>query len=212
MLDNLTIERSVGYFELTFITYTSEMSPPHHKSGRDVYGRDILDPRDSRSTVQYSDSGSRTPVGTTTDPRAAMDSTISRDPRDTVYGRDPRAAVESIVPRDLRDTAYERDTRTPPPGATRVPRDLLAYDSRDSISVRLPVDRRDVRDPRSVLDPSRSRDPANYGRASDYFLPAEDINREVITTDICKYLGPDALVRPYVHRDVSFYPFQFGHS
>ena len=38
---------------------------------------------------------------------------------------------------------------------------------------------------------------------NDYFLPGDDISREVITADICRYLGPDALVRPYRHSDVS---------
>jgi uncharacterized Zn-finger protein len=38
---------------------------------------------------------------------------------------------------------------------------------------------------------------------NDYFLPGEGIDREVITADICRYLGPDALVRPYLHQDVS---------
>jgi hypothetical protein len=38
---------------------------------------------------------------------------------------------------------------------------------------------------------------------NDYFLPGEDISRDVITADICRYLGPDALVRPYRHQDVS---------
>jgi len=36
----------------------------------------------------------------------------------------------------------------------------------------------------------------------DYFLPGEGISREVITADICRYLGLDALVRPYQMPDV----------
>jgi hypothetical protein len=35
----------------------------------------------------------------------------------------------------------------------------------------------------------------------EYFLPSEDINREVIQYDICRYLGNDATVRPYQHAD-----------
>jgi len=38
---------------------------------------------------------------------------------------------------------------------------------------------------------------------NDYFLPGEGISREVITADICRYLGSNALVRPYRHKDVS---------
>jgi hypothetical protein len=35
----------------------------------------------------------------------------------------------------------------------------------------------------------------------EYFLPGEDINREVIQYDIHRYLGNDATVRPYQHPD-----------
>jgi hypothetical protein len=31
---------------------------------------------------------------------------------------------------------------------------------------------------------------------STYFVPGTGIDREVITTDICRYLGNDALVKP----------------
>jgi hypothetical protein len=33
-------------------------------------------------------------------------------------------------------------------------------------------------------------------RPNEYFLPKDGIDREVITADICRYLGNDALVRP----------------
>jgi hypothetical protein len=33
-------------------------------------------------------------------------------------------------------------------------------------------------------------------RANQWFVQGEDIAREVITADIQRYLGPDALVRP----------------
>lgn len=33
-------------------------------------------------------------------------------------------------------------------------------------------------------------------RQNQYFLPGEGIRREVITADICRYLGNDALVKP----------------
>ncbi len=186
------------------------MSRPHHKSDRDGYGRDDKgsrrDPRDSRTAVQYSDAGSRTPVRTTTDGRPSTDprsmsesrnvpaydsrgSTSVKSPVDPRDPRDPRSVLDSSRSRDPRDAAYGRDpriaidptgrdTRTAPPAVTRDPRD--------------PRDSR--RGPEET---------SGGGRSSDYFLPAEDINREVITTDVCKYLGPDALVRPYVHKDVS---------
>ena len=40
-------------------------------------------------------------------------------------------------------------------------------------------------------------------RQNEYFLPGGGINRDVVTTDICKYLGPDTLIEPYKHNDVS---------
>lgn len=33
-------------------------------------------------------------------------------------------------------------------------------------------------------------------RQNEYFVPRDGIDREVITADICRYLGNDALVRP----------------
>jgi hypothetical protein len=33
-------------------------------------------------------------------------------------------------------------------------------------------------------------------RSNEYFVPKEGIYREVITADLCRYLGNDALVRP----------------
>lgn len=38
--------------------------------------------------------------------------------------------------------------------------------------------------------------PAPSARQNEYFVPRDGIDREVITSDICRYLGNDALVRP----------------
>ncbi|KFY09667.1 hypothetical protein V492_05396 [Pseudogymnoascus sp. VKM F-4246] len=38
-------------------------------------------------------------------------------------------------------------------------------------------------------------------RLATYFVPATGIDREVITTDICRYLGNDALVKPGTHKN-----------
>lgn len=40
-------------------------------------------------------------------------------------------------------------------------------------------------------------------RQNEYFVPRDGIDREVITADICRYLGNDALVRPGTHTNVS---------
>jgi len=37
---------------------------------------------------------------------------------------------------------------------------------------------------------------AASARLATYFVPGAGIDREVITTDICRYLGNDALVKP----------------
>ena len=47
-------------------------------------------------------------------------------------------------------------------------------------------------------EPPRSR----YRR--EYFVPKDGIDKVVITADICRYLGNDALVRP-AYYEVSFY-------
>jgi hypothetical protein len=38
--------------------------------------------------------------------------------------------------------------------------------------------------------------PVGAARQNEYFVPRDGIDREVITSDICRYLGNDALVRP----------------
>lgn len=48
----------------------------------------------------------------------------------------------------------------------------------------------------------RDRDRARgSSRTNEYFVPKEGIDREVITADICRYLGNDALVRPGTYKD-----------
>jgi len=49
------------------------------------------------------------------------------------------------------------------------------------------------------MQPPPSRAPAvpqGANRTHEYFVPKDGIDREVITADICRYLGNDALVRP----------------
>lgn len=42
----------------------------------------------------------------------------------------------------------------------------------------------------------RTGPPPPSNRTNEYFVPKDGIDREVITADICRYLGNDALVRP----------------
>ncbi|POR35722.1 Uncharacterized protein TPAR_04077, partial [Tolypocladium paradoxum] len=56
----------------------------------------------------------------------------------------------------------------------------------------------------ALPSPAMSRQPRNQGqsapttatRQNEYFVPRDGIDREVISADICRYLGNDALVRP----------------
>lgn len=41
--------------------------------------------------------------------------------------------------------------------------------------------------------------PTSTTRQNEYFVPRDGIDREVISADVCRYLGNDALVRPGVY-------------
>lgn len=56
------------------------------------------------------------------------------------------------------------------------------------------MSRRDDRDRASRSQPQASYSSA--GRTGQFVIDAEGIDREVITADICRYLGNDALVKP----------------
>jgi hypothetical protein len=43
-------------------------------------------------------------------------------------------------------------------------------------------------------------------RQNEYFIPRDGIDREVITADICRYLGNDALVRPGTYEVCTLLP------
>ena len=165
--------------------------------------RDRGDTRSSGTTER--DPGSRTPrhgstaVETT---RAFVDSRLAPDPRGGVV---TSRTAPHIRPGDPGDPRDPRDSITSP----REPRDEYNEDTRmgglDARERRGTDPTRDIRGPtgpRDVQDP-RSPPVDSTSRQNEYFLPGEDINREVITADICKYLGRDALVRPYIHQDVS---------
>src|SRR2546423_4200930 len=161
--------------------------------------------RDTRNSVQRDrDVASRTPERATAEIRPTLvDSrnVTAIDPRSTAQSRtvaesrDARAVVDRRSTRDPRDTAYSRHTTMAVDNNDLRPADIerdLLRDSRTAPPV--VTSNRDTRRPEDI--PPR-------GPRNEYFLPGEDISREVITADICRYLGPDALVRPYRHQDVS---------
>jgi hypothetical protein len=192
------------------------MASRRHTSERDAgYSRDDggdRRERDSRTARGEREAGSRTPVRTTPEvrPTTLVESrTVTAiDPRSAVQARpvaesrdtrgEARAVVDPRSTRDSRDTAYGRDPRAAVESSDRRPTDTGRDLPRESRAAP-PVVTRDHRDPRSRPEEVSPR-PAP---TNDYFLPGEDISREVITADICRYLGPDALVRPYRHQDVS---------
>lgn len=54
---------------------------------------------------------------------------------------------------------------------------------------------------RPIIDPGRSRDEPRPSY-NEYFLPGDGIDREVIQSEICRYLGQDATCKPGTHNDV----------
>lgn len=130
--------------------------------------------------------------------------------RDMKYDRSIRDSGESRQEQDPRDRLAERERHFRDRSDEREVRprgrlDELELRHRDPLDERelrrietRDPDRMDyTRDGRSDLRTTREF----RSRPNDYFLPGEDINREVIQADICRYLGSDATVRPYTHQD-----------
>lgn len=194
------------------------MSSRRHAPDRENgFNREDRRERDTRPVQREREAGSRTPVRTTADTRpttAGESMTVTGiDPRSTVQTRtvvEPRDSREagSVADRrsarDPRDPAFSRDPRTGGDTGERVPvagRDV----TREARTAPPGMPRDSGRDTRLRPDELPQRGPSN-----DYFLPEEGISREVIQAEICRYLGPDALVRPYRHQDVS--SFDSGES
>jgi hypothetical protein len=153
----------------------------------DAYERDLPDrrPRDPRDLQR--EQGSR-------------DLQRERDSRDRIEPReqrrlDGRESDRIDYPRDGRGDL--RATRDPPSRSVSAYPDQM---ERDDVPSRAYMDdARERRRPPVDLQ-SQMREEAS-SRHQEYFLPGEDINREVIQFDICRYLGNDATVRSYQHPD-----------
>jgi hypothetical protein len=143
-----------------------------------------------------------------------------RRPRDL---RDMQRELDSREPRERRRQDgresdridYSRDGR-PDIWTTRDPlsRPVYAYPDqmeRDDVPSRPYLDdtRERHRPPIDLQSQRREEPPSRY---QEYFLPGEDINREVIQYDICRYLGNDATVRPGQYSDVGFHSPPTGSS
>jgi len=136
-----------------------------------------------------------------------------RDPRD-IRDQESRERMEPREQRRLDGREperidYPRDGRSDLWATTRDPpsRTMYAYPDkmeRDDVPSRAYMDdARERRGPPIDLQAQRREEPSS--RYQDYFLPGEDINREVIQYDICRYLGNDATVRPVQYSDVGFH-------
>lgn len=159
------------------------------------YDRSIRDSRESRQEQ---------------DPRDRLDERERRF-RDRPDEREvrPRGRLDELEVRH-RDPLDEREPRHRDPLDEREPRHRDPIDERE-LRHRDPLDRRELRrietrdpdrmdytrDGRSDLQTTREF----RSKPNEYFLPGEDISREVIRADICRYLGSDATVRPYTHTD-----------
>lgn len=181
----------------------SRRQPPDRESG---YTREERREREARTVQRERETESRTPVRTTADARP----TTTVETR-TVTAVDPRSSLQSAGEnRESRDVVNQRSGPNPRDAAhVRDPR------TGGETGQRMPIVGREVtRDTRTAV-PALTRDagretrfrpdeiPPRQAPANDYFLPGDGISRDVITADICRYLGPDALVRPYLHQDVS---------
>jgi hypothetical protein len=137
-------------------------------------------------------------------PRELRDLQREQDSRERMESReqrrlDGRESDRMDYPRDGRSDLWT--TRDP------LSRPMYAYPDqmeRDDVPSRAYMD--DVRErPRPPIDLQSQRREEPSARYQEYFLPGEDINREVIQFDICRYLGNDATVRPHQHPDVGFH-------
>ena len=107
--------------------------------------------------------------------------------------QDPRGAMRTVqIPRDRDDDMYDAPPRQyasarDQPGPRTTPYEGEFDDIPASV--------------RPVIDPGRPRGGPRPDY-NEYFLPGDGIDREVIQSEICRYLGQDATCKPGAHSDV----------
>lgn len=134
---------------------------------------------------------------------------LTRMPEPDLIRSEQQRVANSGVPRQ-QDT---RPVRAPMPPRGRDDDDMM-YDARPAQYApareqREPTVRRNYEGEfddmppqvRPVIDPGRSRDEPRPSY-NEYFLPGDGIDREVIQSEICRYLGQDATCKPGTHHDV----------
>lgn len=115
--------------------------------------------------------------------------------------QDPRAIRNVINPRDLRDR--DEEMMYDPP---RQPQYTTLRDDREPAR-RTPYDNEFDDIPAAVrptiIDPAGGRSRGDVKpKYNEYFLPGDGIDREVIQSELCRYLGQDATMKTGEHHDV----------
>ena len=164
------------------------------RDGRDVREREVV--REAPRARREMDAEPQRPSPRMMDPDMMGREPAARVANAGVPRQDPRAMRTMPAPRDPRDRDDEmmydnRPSQYPPireqPGARRFPHEGEFDDIPQSV--------------RPIIDPGRSRDEPRPSY-NEYFLPGEGIDREVIQSEICRYLGQDATCKPGAHTDV----------
>lgn len=190
--------------------------PSHHRYVEDQdYGRDTLtrgtrrdrDGRDTRDREPVIQESRREPIRMDVEPHRISSRMMDTD----MGGREPPQRIANAgVP--LQDRRVPRSTQ-----ALRDREDDVMYDARTSHQTstrdlqgpRRPAFEADFDDlpatSRPVIDPGRDHD--SRPAYNEYFLPGDGIDRNVIQSEICRYLGQDATCKPGDHRDVRLQGF-----
>lgn len=165
------------------------VDPKEEQHQAEVHDSDrIKDSSDSRADLRSAPASALFPRETSstarqyTDPREEKRRTRTQDSDRISYSSDSRIAFRSVP-----DSALQRE------------RDFDPYEGGDTSSRYMDAPPVGLRERMDLQPVPRTQEPPRPLR--DYFLPGEDINREVIQNDICRYLGNDAKVRPYTHSD-----------
>ncbi|KAK5083035.1 hypothetical protein LTR05_006917 [Lithohypha guttulata] len=155
---------------------------------------------------------------------------VAREPRrpmDPETARLPARVIETdIMGGDRQRVANTGIVRPPPQQESRTGRNIMnlrdrddemIYDTRPSQypTLRDQADREPARRTpydgefddipaavRPVIDPSGGRSRVDSRpKYNEYFLPGDGIDREVIQSELCRYLGQDATMKPGEHHD-----------
>jgi hypothetical protein len=87
-----------------------------------------------------------------------------------------------------------------PSSFNNIPRPPTIMSGRHDVEAQRERARKEERDRRGMQPPPSRAPAAPVKRMHEWFIPKNGIDREVITADIQRYLGNDALVRPGVQQ------------